>query len=195
VRFSHAVELAAARTTGQDRAAVFEYPDRLVIALADGAGGSGNGALAAEALVAAVRAAGPAADWSAVIEALDLDGLPGETTAVVLAIDAERIAGASVGDSGAWLIGDAILDLTEGQVRKPLVGSGCTCFAVAAGALGEATLLVASDGLLRYANHRDIARIARGPDLTIAARALIDLVRLPAGALQDDVSVVLCRRA
>jgi hypothetical protein len=62
-------------------------------------------------------------------------------------------------------------------------------------ALGGATLLLASDGLLRYGRASDITRIASGPDLDAAARALVELVRLPSGTLQDDVAVVLCRRA
>jgi serine/threonine protein phosphatase PrpC len=66
-------------------------------------------------------------------------------------------------------------------------------FPIEAGPIGTATLLVASDGLFKYAAHREIARLARAADLEVAARALIDLVRLPAGGLQDDVSVVLCR--
>lgn len=56
------------------------------------------------------------------------------------------------------------------------------------------TLLVASDGLLRYARRSDVARIASETDLAIAAHALVDLVRLPSGGLQDDVSIVLCRQ-
>jgi hypothetical protein len=89
--------------------------------------------------------------------------------------------------------GSHIEDLTDGQTRKPLVGSGCRPFAIRAAALGAGTLLVASDGLLRYAKPADIARRAAGPDLAAAARGLVDLVRLRSGALPDDVSVVLCR--
>ena len=59
--------------------------------------------------------------------------------------------------------------------------------------IGNATLIVASDGLLRYAKQQDIERISRGPDLATAARSLVELVRLPSRALQDDVAVVLCR--
>ncbi len=103
--------------------------------------------------------------------------------------------GASVGDSGAWVIrGAQIEDLTEGQARKPLVGAGCRPVAVRAAALGAGTLLVASDGLLRYAKPSEIAWVAAGRDLVVAVRGLVDLVRLRSGALPDDVSVVLCRQ-
>ena len=56
-------------------------------------------------------------------------------------------------------------------------------------------MLVASDGLIKYASQTSIARIASGVDLVFAARSLVDLVRLRSGALQDDVSIVLCREA
>lgn len=194
-RFEYVVEVASAGITGQDRASVFVRPRGLVISLANGAGGTNNGALAAQALVDAVEATSWGTDWSGVIESLDRDVTRlahGQTTAVVLSLDTQGITGCSVGDSGAWLVRDEVIDLTDGQVRKPLVGGGCLPFVFRAGPIGNATLIVASDGLLRYAKQQDIVRIARGPDLPTAARTLVELVRLPSGALQD-VSVVLCR--
>lgn len=195
-RFAYVVEVASSRIVGQDRALVFVRPHGLVIALADGAGGTSNGALAAQAFVDAVGVTSPETSWTAVIEALDQDAPRlghGQTTAVVLTLVPGDITGCSVGDSGAWLVGDEVVDLTDGQVRKPLVGGGCVPFVFHAGPIGKATLLVASDGLLRYAKQQDIADIARGPDLATAARSLVELVRLPSGDLQDDVAVVLCR--
>lgn len=195
-RFEYVVEVASSRITGQDRASVFVRPGGLVIALADGAGGTSNGAVAAQAFVDAVGATSSETDWSGIIEALDGDISRlghGQTTAVVLSLDSRGITGCSVGDSGAWLVLDEVIDLTDGQVRKPLVGGGCSPFVFHAGPLGNATLIVASDGLLRYGKQQDIARISRGPDLATAARTLVELVRLPSGALQDDVAVVLCR--
>ena len=188
----HAVRIVPARGAGQDRAAVFEHGEQLVVALADGAGGTGDGARAAQAIV---DAAGNATqDWSAFLDTLDakLEAV-GQSTAVVLSLDAGGISGASCGDSSGWLVrGDDIVDLTERQVRKPLVGAGCQPVGFSC-QLGAGTLLVASDGLIRYAKRDDIARISRSPDLETAARALTDLVRLANGALQDDVAVVLCR--
>jgi PPM family protein phosphatase len=196
---THAVAVASVRGDGQDRARVFEAGDDRIIVLADGAGGTGNGAFAAEAIVDAVGAAAHATqDWCALLADLDRDGSRlghAESTAVILAILGGTISGASVGDSSAWLLREsATIDLTEGQRRKPLVGSGCVPFRVAPTDFGDGTLLVASDGLLYYAKRRDIIRIARGPDVAIAAQALIDLVRLPNGELQDDVAVVVCRQ-
>lgn len=197
-RFIYVVEVAAARGTGQDRAGVFGRDDGIVIALADGAGGTGNGATAAQAIIDAASAARADGDWFTLLT--DVDQQPkrlggGQSTAVILSITRSGIFGASVGDSGAWLIaGPNLLVLTDGQDRKPLVGGGCNPFRVTAPPLGSRTLLVASDGLLRYAKPHEIARIASGVDLAIAARALVDLVRLPTSGLQDDVSVVLCRQ-
>jgi serine/threonine protein phosphatase PrpC len=210
--FRHAVAIAALRGAGQDRAAVLEIADGLVIALADGAGGTANGALAAQAVIDAAASASAAAgapatpgttttspSWSALLSELDRDPARlghGQTTAIVLAVTRGAVRGASVGDSTAWLLhGSDIDDLTDGQTRKPLLGAGSHPFTIAAAPIGDGTLLVASDGLVRYARPADIARIASGPDLAAAAHALVELVRLPSGGLQDDISVVLVREA
>jgi PPM family protein phosphatase len=197
-RLPYVVELCGARGSGQDRAEVFELNDDLVVALADGAGGTGNGAIAAQAIIDAVGARASAAhDWCAVLEELDRDAHRlgnGESTAVIVSIRGGVLSGASVGDSGAWFIqGATVIELTDGQHRKPLVGGGCSPMRIAATPFAGGTLLVASDGLLRYAKRPDIVRIASGADLHVAARSLVDLVRLPNGTLQDDVSIVLCR--
>ena len=61
--------------------------------------------------------------------------------------------------------------------------------------MGEpiAPLVVASDGLWNYAPRAAIAELASGDDLDAAVRALVDLVRLPSGELQDDVAIALVR--
>src|SRR4051812_17696175 len=103
--------------------------DELVIALADGAGGTGNGAAAAQAIVDAVAAPNRTAhDWGALVEALDTDlqRLGGQSTTVIISIHRGVLSGCSVGDSGAWLLcGTDSVELTHGQHRKPLVGAGC----------------------------------------------------------------------
>jgi serine/threonine protein phosphatase PrpC len=197
-RVAHAVAIAPARGLGQDRARVFDADGDVIVALADGAGGTAHGATAAQAVVDAVGAAATAThDWCALLSDLDRDLQRlgrGQSTAVILSIRAGSISGASVGDSGAWLVRTAdVIDLTERQQRKPLVGGGCTPFRIQPVHLDISTLLVASDGLFAYAKRSDILRIVRDPDLHSAAHALTDLVRLPDGALQDDVAVVLCR--
>lgn len=179
--FDVAVVAESAGVNGQDRATVTSDDDGIVVALADGAGGTGGGELAAQAVIDAVAEDHASADFAALLADLDADpkGLGhGQTTAVVLRVTSEGVLGASVGDSGAWMIaGENIIDLTGGQQRKPLLGSGCTPVAFAGMSPRGATLLVASDGLLRYAKRA----------------ALLGLVRLPSGGLQDDVSIVLCR--
>lgn len=195
--YIHTVAIESCGATGQDRAVVVHSETSIIIALADGAGGTGNGAAAADLVVNSVMQ-NPAAcaDAASLLYALDanerLDG--GQTTAVVLVIEGTRAMGASVGDSGAWVIDrESIVDLTQGQRRKPLLGDGCSPVAFSGTALPGSTLVVASDGLFRYAKPRDIVRIVSQADIETAARQLIELVRLPSGGLQDDVSVVLCR--
>jgi len=184
-------------SAGQDRATVMHIADGIIIALADGAGGTANGAQAAEAVIKAVEAT-RSVEPAAILYELDVADrvAHGETTAVIASIHGDTISGASVGDSGAWLIdAAAVVDLTRSQRRKPLVGAGCAPVGFSNEFVSASTLLIASDGLLRYAKPTDIARVARQTSLGEAARSLIDLVRLPSGKLQDDISIVLCRRA
>ena len=122
---------------------------------------------------------------------------PGETTLVLAVVRAGEVFGASVGDSAAWLIeGDGHLDLTHAQARKPLLGSGCAWpvgFGPGPFPL-SARLLLASDGLVKYASPERLCVTARGIPAGRAAQSLIECVRLPAGHLPDDVSVILCER-
>ena len=196
--FEYTIVLQQMRGAGQDRAAVFERDGGCVIALADGAGGTSNGEVAARSVIETAETLRAAdADWCVVLRALDgdarLDG--GQSTAIVLCVGEDGVVGASVGDSEAWLVArDGRVDvLTRGQHAKPLLGGGAHPVAVAAGALADATLVVASDGLFRYARALDIARIATAPDLGAAATGLLELVRQPTGNVLDDVAIVLCR--
>jgi len=196
--FIHATEIWPRRGTGQDRVSVSATRERVIIALADGAGGTAGGEQAARAVIDAVATA-QVDDWTAVLTELELDPDrlgPGQTTAVVVTVTRDGIHGASAGDSGAWVIRDGqVEDLTRAQHRKPLIGDHSIALPFSAGPLAGATLLVASDGLLRYARPEAIARVASGPDLAAAARDLVELVRLPSGEVPDDVAVVLCREA
>jgi PPM family protein phosphatase len=172
--------------SGQDRVDLRIYPDALVIALADGAGGTARGAKIAELVVD--RLLCPDRDWDEIDDAARRLG--GQATGIWLRIDADGIRGESVGDSAAWLFrGDDAIELTEHQQRKPLIGAGCLPIAFEHAAIDGATLVVASDGLWRYAKLADISVVAqRDP-----ARALVELVRLPDRSLQDDVSVAIAR--
>ena len=192
----HAIQVAPRRGEGLDRALVLPCEHGVVIALADGAGGTSGGERAAKAVVDRVASvASHAYDWSQLLLELDHAQIGyGQTTAVVLWVTRDKIVGASAGDSGAWIVrGDAIEDITSAQHRKPLIGDGAIVTPIDHGSLAGDTLLVASDGLLRYAKPEAIARIASSADLDAAAKQLVELVRFPSGELPDDVSVVLCR--
>jgi PPM family protein phosphatase len=193
---------------GEDRVQVFDHPLGRVVVVADGVGGRAGGAAAADLLVRTVGEAsaviGDVADadaWTRVLVDADrriaADSVAGETTAVVVGVSPSVIGGTSVGDSGAWLLeGESITDLTGLQHRKPYVGSAAAMPVPFRRAWSSgATLLVASDGLLKYADRRTIAAIATGvSDFDLGPVKLIDLVRLTSRALQDDVAVTLCRR-
>lgn len=186
--------LVVAGSQGQDRAAVVVADGRRQVVLADGAGGLAGGEVAADVVVVG---AGGRTDVVPCLYELDevlaRDPRAGETTAVVVLVEGGRVVGASVGDSGAWWItGDRVVDLTEHQVRKPLLGSGEASIVPFEVSVGSGVLLVASDGLLKYATEARIAEVVRrSDDLDQRARALVELVRLRSGAFPDDVGVVL----
>jgi len=187
---AHKVESAG---RGEDRLLVERRGERTVAIICDGAGNGGRGALAAELAVAELARIGQAgfADWVRALLAVDqllkrqADG--GETTCVVVDIsDDGECRGASVGDSGAWMLprGSPVRDLTAHQHRARL-GSGQACpVRFKAQLMGR--LVLATDGLFKYIRAADTHTCAaRGVD------ALIDSVRLKSGALQDDVAVIL----
>jgi PPM family protein phosphatase len=171
-----------------------------LLALADGVGNSGAGATAAEYVVAALTKLAPAAgstDWFEALCALDdelsLRGSGGQTTGVVASGDSSRIVGASLGDSCAWLISPAgeMTDLTARQRRRPLLGSGEALPVQFEAELTGGRLLLASDGLVKYATVERICALAIQGTVSEAANAVANSVRLPSGALQDDVAVVV----
>jgi serine/threonine protein phosphatase PrpC len=102
------------------------------------------------------------------------------------------VFGASVGDSGAWMIGPkGIVDLTRHQLRKPLIGNGEALPVAFGPSFIEGRLLVATDGLFKYASRAELAKRALDGPLDDAVRSLIDSVRLRSGGLPDDVAVAL----
>ena len=199
--FVTAVRNVPADPRNEDRVTILRMPDDVVIAVADGAGGTGGGARAAEVALGTVRRSitDHRFDRGALEEALlDVDGnLDGaETTLVVARLHPGGIEGLAIGDSEAWVIGADKIHLTANVPRKPLLGSGEAVpahFAFPPLAT-DATLVVGSDGLFKYVKPDVINRLARGVDVFEAAKALADAARLPNGDLQDDLSVVLCRR-
>jgi serine/threonine protein phosphatase PrpC len=125
-------------------------------------------------------------------QAIAKDKVAGETTCVIAVVNLDEIFGASVGDSGAWLIDESgYLNLTQRQVRKPLAGSGSAgpvsfCHKPTNGR----HLLLATDGLLKYSSPERITAICRQGSTDEAAKQLIELVRYASGSLPDDVTVI-----
>lgn len=187
---------------GEDRLAVHRTPDGVVVVVADGAGGVGGAAAAAQSVCDFIMARAPQASgdprvWADALREADTmitaASHGGLTTAVVVEVSGNSICGASVGDSGAWAITDSgIVDLTASQSRKPLMGSGTARPTTFGPVLERGRLMVASDGILKYARREDLAACALTGALDNALTALIDAVRLRNGRLQDDVAVVLC---
>ena len=188
--------------SGQDRLVVLRTESKVVIIIADGAGGRSGGAEAADLATKLIRERAETLSTQADCERIltELDGIvasnsaAGETTAVVTIVSSAGIVGASVGDSGAWLVnGTGIDDLTMNQVRKPFIGTRAVIPIGFARVRVDGTLLIATDGLLKYTSREKIAAVIQQSDLDAAPSALVSLVRYQSGALPDDVTCVLCR--
>ncbi|WNG37908.1 SpoIIE family protein phosphatase [Archangium violaceum] len=181
----------------EDRAALFEYEEGVVAVVADGAGGTGRGAEAAQGVIDAVRRLGWSSStqtWVELLGRLNHSLSPAQTTAVIVAVGPTALTGASVGDSEAWWFdGAAEYALTKEQRRKPLLGSG---EAMPVGffheARGAGRLVLGSDGLWKYVRWERVLEALQNPPQE-AARRLLESVRYPSGVLPDDVAVVVCR--
>jgi serine/threonine protein phosphatase PrpC len=171
-----------------------------VVVVADGAGGMRGGATASDALVGAVRSSEWDIDstWASIFRATDENlaaHLAGETTGVAVALTAVELVGVSAGDSEAWVVdGTSIDELTSGQ-EKHRLGSGRAVPTPFRRARLDGTLVVATDGLFKYASADRIVAVVNGSPFADVARALTELVRLPSGSFQDDVGVVVVRAA
>jgi serine/threonine protein phosphatase PrpC len=182
----------------EDRVAVMPDGDRVVLVVADGAGGSGCGQRAAETVIREIPASylsiQTAEQWNAKLTEIDLRIDEGESTVVVVDVRPDRICGASVGDSQAWIVRDeGIVNLTARQVRKPLLGSRD---ATPIGFMHDALagiLLVASDGFWNYMPREKLLPLLARTEFVELPRACIEAVRLPSGELWDDTCVVACR--
>jgi hypothetical protein len=53
---------------------------------------------------------------------------------------------------------------------------------------------VATDGLLKYSWPEKICQAVRSVQIRALPKALIDLVRMPSGGLQEDAAVAVARR-
>jgi serine/threonine protein phosphatase PrpC len=182
----------------EDRIDVITDGERTLIVVADGAGGAGDGHIAAETVIRETHANYPAigssTDWSQFLSQLDFRIPAGETTAVIVDVYPDRILGASVGDSCAWVIdGPDIIDLTRTQIRKPLLGSHAAKPAPFWHGSLDGVLLVGTDGFFDYAKRDQITPLIGRTEFFAVPRACIDMVRLPSGNLWDDTAIVACR--
>jgi hypothetical protein len=183
----------------QDRLAVLDFPERLVIMVADGAGGSGGGDKAAETVVSEVSTAAfeprGAESWCQILGQIDYRIGRGESTCVVAELSTRGIQGASVGDSSAWLVHDGeLLDLTRDQIRKPLLGSSGAQPVGFSSVFSRGLLILSTDGFSKYVKRELFLKQVNWLDFGVLARKLVEMVRLPSGQLWDDVSIVACRR-
>lgn len=193
----------------QDAVLAKAVGDAVVLAVCDGAGGTSGGARASQFVIEQIAAELVRAfdvldpiPWRRLLEAADRtlnERAIGETTAVIGILDAAgNVAGASVGDSGAWLVdrgSGRFVDLTANQHRKPLLGSGrarITPFFHSKKATSQDVLLVASDGLFATCTPAAIVGALGGEGPVEAA--LANAARFASGALSDDLSVALATR-
>ncbi len=194
---------AAGNPENQDRGVIIQHGQRAVLCVADGAGGRSGGTEAAGMAVEWVRrnfALMNNADSCAEVlrkmdRAIAKDSVAGETTCALAIVTTEEIFGASVGDSGVWLIPDngIHVELTQAQQRKPFIGSGSAWPVPFRHPMHGGSLLLATDGLLKYTSAERIIETCRQHPTKSAAQRLIELVRYTSGALPDDVTLILTK--
>ncbi len=182
----------------EDRTFVREFEDGVLIGVADGAGGTGSGDLAAETVVRELSlltdVPRPESGWTGFLSRVDQRVAEGESTGVVVARTNDGIVGASVGDSQAWLFEDGeLVDLTRFQCRKPLLGSGVAAPTGFSRPASGGLLLVATDGFCNYVRRKDLLKEILWIGFEVLASRLVEMVRLPSGDLWDDVGIVACR--
>jgi serine/threonine protein phosphatase PrpC len=128
-------------------------------------------------------------------EAIERDVTAGETTCVIAVVEEGNVYGASVGDSGAWMVRPSgIIDLTKDQVRKPFVGSGSAHTVAFTHTCKRGDhLMLATDGLLKFTSPSRIGEVCQLNEVEQIPDRLIGLVRNRSGALPDDTTVISLR--
>lgn len=195
------LESAAGESENQDRGAIIETFAGLVLAVADGAGGLSGGKQAATMAIDLVRKQANELRGTTscvmLLQQLDLaveqDKIAGETTCALAVVSGSEVYGASVGDSGVWIINEnGFTNLTARQSRKPFIGSGVASpIPFDYTRTGREFVLLATDGLLKYTSpERIMATCRESAPADEIARHLIELVRYQSGALPDDVTVI-----
>jgi serine/threonine protein phosphatase PrpC len=200
--FAVSSRVRAGNQVVQDRVEVFRWANRVLLAVADGAGGIAGGTEAAELFMRLVHASAAslisADDCRQLLGRIDRDLAItpecGETTGVIVGIEADGgIFGAGVGDSFGWAFcSSKRVELTYGQERKPLLGSGVSIPQSFVAGACEATVVVASDGLWKYTSLEAIEKCVHTGDPFRLADQLSELVRLRSGTFPDDVAIATC---
>jgi serine/threonine protein phosphatase PrpC len=200
---SSILQTAAGNPENQDRGLVLHDGPRIILCVADGAGGLSGGAEAASLAVKLIHQdAIGLSNSDACLEALRKmdeaiakDPVAGETTCALAIVTPDEIFGASVGDSGVWWIPENgnHLNLARAQQRKPFIGSGSAWPVAFRHQNQHGSLLLATDGLLKYTSAEQIIGICRAQPVEVAAKQLIELVRYPSGGLPDDVTLIITK--
>jgi serine/threonine protein phosphatase PrpC len=200
----HSDSIAAGRCN-QDRLHVVEHASTVVAILADGAGGTGDGAAAAEAAVTfcatAARREPPASALECVellraADQLVLDNTAGgETTLIVAVVANGEVYGASVGNSIAWIVPDKDdpVDLTRHQRRRPFIGSGSATPVAFVPMRCSGSLVLASDGVCDYLPYAHFVADLRGHHPTEAVATVFASLRQRHRNLPDDASLLVLR--
>jgi serine/threonine protein phosphatase PrpC len=188
-------------TRNEDRLEVYCSGKRWTLALADGAGGTTGGTNAACGCTSMAASRGAdglldAAGWCSYLSEIDqslaADQHAGESTLVVLQISDGFVEGASVGDSEAWMVSkQGVTDLTQGQKRKPLLGSGKAQPVPIPRQRLDGRLVMGSDGLFKYLDRARLCRLTSSPTLRQSIEALERALRLPSGAFHDDAAMIV----
>ena len=187
------------RRVCQDSIGLFERAEGKVFVVADGAGGIEDGELASRSVVNAVRQAcanrTDFIDWVHILKDADHSIRNGQSTACVVELNANSLRGASVGDCRIGVFeGDDVVFPSDGQIRKPLIGTGESLPKSFAIPWNGGLVILGSDGFWNYINMGRLAACLHTIDFPVLAKTLAELVRLPSGGFSDDVSVICARR-
>jgi len=188
---------------GDDFIAIKHFNDEFkLFFLADGATGAGNGKAAAKILYdICVKELFNCKTFDEVTSKMSdtllladkeikQKILYADTTAILLAVQEDKYAISSVGDSEAWMIsGSTFKYLTYQQRKKPRIGSGAKIPLVDSGTI-EGPILIFSDGL-RHAlpEHASWFKYSHKPD-NWANLLLLDALDKWSNELPDDLSVI-----
>jgi protein phosphatase len=203
------------RDGNEDRYLVREERGIVLLAVADGVGGSSGGEIAADAALAELGArffgappdrapsdalAGAMRDANAAV--LRAAGTSGHqdaaTTIVAAAVRAGEAIIGNLGDSRAYLIRDGVCrQLTEdhsGAMEHAITRFAGDPRGIQPDIFVESLqrddrILLCSDGLTRHVTPEEIAVVAGSEDVRTAANALVELANARGG--QDNVTVVL----